>query len=204
VRYFLRFRAPLAFRFLRLEKNVYLFRPFGGLYRRRELNPPAFHVSPRFAPILCRFRVFIAPTLARLLFGISIPTRHAVTFAALARVCVSNVSSLLFAFVLFSGGGLLAPRLRFSLRYYLRLSLAFIVCNPAVGSFREPRLVWGLVVRSLAPPCPRRLPLAVLLSRVSIVSNGGGYVSERRCKGSAIFGRTFGMFEKKCIFFVTC
>jgi hypothetical protein len=95
---------------------------------------------------------------------------------------VSNVSAPLFAFVLFSGCGLLAPRLRFSLRYYLRLSPAFVVCNPAGGAFREPRLVWGLVVRSLAPPCPRRLPLAVLLSRVSIVSNGGGYVSEKRRK----------------------
>lgn len=143
---------------------------------------PRSTFAPRFAPILCRFRVFIAPTLARLLCGISIPTRHAATFAALARVVVSSVSAPLFAFALFFGCGLLAPRLRFSLRYYLRLSPAFIVYNPAGGAFRELRLVWGLVVRSLAPPCPRRLPLAVLLSRVSIVSNGDGYVSEKRRK----------------------
>ena len=104
----------------------------GGGNRTR----PRSTFAPRFAPILCRFRVFIAPTLARLLSGIAIPTRHAVTFAALARVCVSNVSSPLVAFVPMLSDGLLAPRLRFSLRYYLRMLPAFIVCSPAVGAFR--------------------------------------------------------------------
>lgn len=92
-------RAACVSGFNRLENDFYLFRPFGGLYRRRELNPPAFHVSPRFTPIPYRFRALVAPTLARLLFGISIPTRHAVKFAALARVVVSDVSAPLIAFV---------------------------------------------------------------------------------------------------------
>jgi hypothetical protein len=142
---------------------VYLFRHFGGLYRRRELNPPAFHVSPRFAPTPCRFRVFVAPTLARLLCGITIPTRHAATFAALARVVVSDVSAPLLAFVPILSGGLLAPRLRFSLRYYLRLSPAFVVCNPAGGAFREWRLVWGFgcaLACAALPPAACRLPFA--------------------------------------------
>ena len=157
----------------------------GGGVRTR----PRSTFAPRFAPILCRFRVFIAPTLARLLFGISIPTHHAVTLAALARVVVSNVSAPLFAFVPIFGWWTTCAAFAFFTSLLLASVTRFHSVQPRGGclSWAAFGLGFGCALTCAALPPP--LAAYRLLSLVSIVSNGGGYVSERRRKINIYFIR---------------
>ena len=109
-------------------------------------------------------------------FGIAIPTRHAVTFTALAKVVVSCVSSPLIAFPLFK---YFAPRLPFvPLWWWVVVPVAKLVA-------------FGLSVclRSLAPHLPTASELASTAFACFYC-----FTCLRvpfhfwRCKGTAIFG----------------